>query len=210
MRLPFGIFPAHWGLKGKTKAIIQAEYELEGEALERKLAEINIEDENELAIKLLSFDRKYKHLSKEEYDYKYVDLSFTGNEGILAKLALDQKYDKLTDVEYEKAVFSLDGKPWIGVAGSEYKPENGVSGFSFELDWNDAFVEMCRDAGYSGNNEEQIIEQWFDDVATEQLYTEMMSSEQEFMDGTPVVDPHFVPSTKTTHERIDKTKTKHS
>ena len=209
MRLPFGLLPAHWGLKGKTKAIIQAEYELEGEPLERKLAEINIEDENELAIKLLSFDRKYKHVSKEEYDYKHAELKFTdGHEGTLAKLALDQKYGKLTNVEYEKAVFSLEGKPWVGVSGSEYNPENGTSGFAFELDWNDAFVEMCLASGYHGNTDEQVVEQWFEDVATEQYYTEMMSSEEEFTEGTEYGET--VPTTKTKHERIDKTKTKHS
>lgn len=209
MKLPFGFLPAHWGLKGKTKAIIQAEYELEGESLERKLAEINIEDENELALKFLTFDRKYKHITKEDYDYKYAKLKFTdGHEGTLATLELDKKYNKITNMEYEKAVYSLEDKPWVGVTGSEYNPEHGTSGFAFELDWNDAFVDMCVIAGYSGSNDEQIVEQWFEDVATEQYHTEKMVSEQEFMEGTEY--GVSIPTTKTKHERIDKTKTKHS
>lgn len=210
MKLPFGLWPYSWGIKGKAREICQAEYELKDEALERKLAEININDKNELALKLLDLNRKYKHITKEDYDYKYADLKFTdGHEGTLAKLELDKKYGKITDMEYEKAVYSLDGKPWVGVSGSEYNPDHGTSGFSFELDWNDAFVEMCIASGYSGHTDEQVVEQWFEDVASEQYYAEMMTTEQEFMEGTPV-DTKSVPATRTTHERIDDTKTKHS
>ena len=39
------MMPASWGLKGKTRAIAEAEYYYEGEELEKALAEINAETE---------------------------------------------------------------------------------------------------------------------------------------------------------------------
>ena len=208
MKLPFKMMPGHWGLKGKTREIAQAEYELIGEGLERRLNEINSEDDEELSLKNLKVDRKYNHITKEEYDYKYVDLTYVaGTDRTLAKLELDKKYGKITASEYEKALYSLNGDPWVGVVGSEFQPSSGTSGFSFELDWNQAFVDMCVEAGYNGANEEQIVEQWFEDVATDEYYKEMMKGE------LPVVETGGGPTSpmaRTEHERIDDTKTKHS
>lgn len=213
MKLPYGMMPGFWGLKGKTRDIAKAEYELEGEVLERKLAEINIDDEQELTLAFLKLDRKYKKITKKDYDYKYAELKFTeGHQGILAKLELDKKYGELSEVEYEKAKFSLDGKPWVGVVGSEFNPEAGTSGFSFELDWNDAFVQMCRKGGYGfdGATDEQIVEQWFEDVATEEYYREIKTGEEEYFEGTVYAPDGTLPKTTTIHERLDKNRSKHS
>lgn len=40
------------------------------------------------------------------------------------------------------------------------KPTNGY----FELDWNEAFVKKLRDNGYSGRTDEEVVEQWFNDL----------------------------------------------
>lgn len=213
MKLPFGWPPGHWGLKGKTRELAKAEYELEGETLERKLIEINIEDEEELTLRLLKLDRKHKKIGKEAYDYKYVELKFTeGLQRTLANLELDKKYGKISETEYEKASFSLNGQPWVGVVASEFNPEKGTSGFSFELDWNDAFVQMCKKGGYGfeGATEEQIVEQWFEDVATEEYYQEIKKGEEEYFEGEVYAPEPTVPKTTTVHERIDKTKSRHS
>lgn len=208
MKLPYGILPGHWGLKGKTREIARAEYEFIGEVLERKLNEINSDNDEELILKNLQVDRKYNHITKEEYDYKHAELIYTeGHEGILAKLELDKKYGKITESEYTKALYSLNGDPWVGVIGSEFNPDGGTSGFSFELDWNQAFVDMCVESGYNGANEEQIVEQWFEDVATEEYYKEMMKGEQPLIETGGGNLPSMA---RTEHERIDDTKTKHS
>lgn len=208
MKLPYGIWPGHWGLKGKTREIARAEYELVGESLERKMIEINSENDEELSLKNLKIDRKYNRITKEEYDYKHAELVYTdGHEGTLAKLELDKKYGKITESEYVKALYSLNGDPWVGVIGSEFNPDGGTSGFSFELDWNQAFVDMCVEAGYNGSNEEQIVEQWFEDVATEEYYKEMLQGDQSFIETG---GGNLPPITRTEHERIDGTKTKHS
>jgi len=211
--IPFWLWPFSWGTRGKTREILKAEYELEGEQLEKKLAEINISDETERQLTLLKIDRKYNKIDKEKYDYEYARLKYSdGHKGSLAKLELDRKYNKITEMEYEKAKFSLEGKPWVGVIGSEYRPEEGVSGFSFELDWNDAFIQLCIKNGYGfeGATEEQIVEQWFDDIATNEFYKEMMKNEEDYFDSNIYNQTIRTPFSRTTHERLDKTKSKHS
>lgn len=174
--IPFSWTPAAWGLKGRSRKIAEAEYSLEGEELERSLVEIDHpEDTTEKKIALLHLDRKYQHISKEEYDYKLLELKFQGTDRSLARLELDKKYGRIDHNQYEKALYSLKGEPWVGVIGSEFDKKDGPNGLSMELDWNDAFVQMLKQTGYSGETDELIVEQWFEDVATEQFMREMQA-----------------------------------
>ena len=34
----------------------------------------------------------------------------------------------------------------------------------FELDWNEYFVLQLRSAGYKGNSDEEIVDQWFSEL----------------------------------------------
>jgi hypothetical protein len=69
-RLPFGWAPAHWGLKGKLREVAKAEYELEGEALERRLLEINIGErtEKDIELEVLKLDHKYGKIDNIELE----------------------------------------------------------------------------------------------------------------------------------------------
>lgn len=42
-------------------------------------------------------------------------------------------------------------------------PKDPTVGY-FELDWNDAFVKQLREAGYSGRKDEDVVDQWFNDL----------------------------------------------
>jgi hypothetical protein len=63
----------------------------------------------------------------------------------------------------EKAIADLNGEPWVGVLSTNVDAKNPKSGF-FELDWNDKFVDMLRNAGYSGKNAEEVVDNWFNDL----------------------------------------------
>lgn len=63
--------------------------------------------------------------------------------------------------EKEKAAATRRGEPWVGVLNTEFDPENPSAGF-FELDWNPIFIAKLLRAGYSGKNEEDIVNQWFE------------------------------------------------
>jgi hypothetical protein len=55
------------------------------------------------------------------------------------------------------------GEPWVDIASVELDPENIGSG-AFELDWNEFFVAKLIRAGYKGRDDQQIVDQWFQDV----------------------------------------------
>ena len=67
-KVPFWMLPASWGLKGKTRAIAEAEYLYEGKELEEKLAEINSETPEDKEIAVLAIKLKHEEISQDAYD----------------------------------------------------------------------------------------------------------------------------------------------
>ena len=55
------------------------------------------------------------------------------------------------------------GEPWVNIESVELDPENIGNG-AFELDWNEFFVAKLIRAGYKGRDDQQIVDQWFQDV----------------------------------------------
>ena len=54
-------------------------------------------------------------------------------------------------------------EPYVAILSvdvDETNPRNG----SFELDWNEFFLAKLVKAGYTGRDDNQIIDQWFQDV----------------------------------------------
>ena len=197
--IPYGWLPRHWGAKGKQREIEKANYELTGEELDRRLAEINFADK-ELDLRLLEIDRKYQHITKREYDDERARIEFGEDEmGLsLALVEVKKAHGEISEQEYEKSIASINGEEWVGVIACEYNPSLGKDGFSFELDWNAKFVEMLRANGYNGRNDDQIVEQWFEDVST----TEHMRVLNEMVMENELVD-HSIPSTTIQHVRTD-------
>lgn len=54
-------------------------------------------------------------------------------------------------------------EPWVAVLDTHVNKENIRNGF-FELDWNEYFVLQLREAGYTGENEEAVVDQWFQEL----------------------------------------------
>ena len=71
-------------------------------------------------------------------------------------------------LEKEKAQATKDKKPWVAVLDTQVNPDNIKNGF-FELDWNNEFIEQLIDAGYTGEEPEHIVDQWFRTIATQML-----------------------------------------
>ena len=205
-KLPFGWMPGHWGLRGKTPERAKAEYELSGKELNRRLVEIDT-DEEDLPLALLTLDRKNGDITKEEYDYKYAEIKFEGtDEYHHVVLELDLRYHKINKYEYARKKADLNDEPWVGVLDHQYNPKMGTDGFMFELDWNQRFIQELRAAGYDGSTEEEIVEQWFEDKATEE-FINFLGDE---MENIPETDEYSVPSTHISREKLDDSKTKHS
>lgn len=52
------------------------------------------------------------------------------------------------------------GEPYVRVLSTNIDPDNPSDGY-FELEWNEIFVRKLLDAGYSGQNEDEIVDSWF-------------------------------------------------
>lgn len=54
-------------------------------------------------------------------------------------------------------------EPWVAVLDTHVNKDNIRNGF-FELDWNEYFVLELRLAGYTGETEEAVVDQWFQEL----------------------------------------------
>ena len=63
----------------------------------------------------------------------------------------------------EKDLATEAGEPWVSVLGMELEQDSLERG-AFELDWNDLFVAKLVRAGYQGKTDNDIVDNWFQDV----------------------------------------------
>lgn len=84
-----------------------------------------------------------------------------GNMKFLKRLAAKVR---LKDDKLEKELANIDNEPWVKVIEVHMEDPRDPSSGYFELDWNDKFVQSLYDAGYSGRNAEDVVDQWFNDL----------------------------------------------
>jgi hypothetical protein len=54
-------------------------------------------------------------------------------------------------------------EPYVAVLNTHINNENVRNGF-FELDWNEYFILKLKEAGYTGDTEEAVVDAWFKDL----------------------------------------------
>ena len=162
--IPFSWMPGSWGLKGKTREIAQAEYELSGTELEEALIRINLKhDPDGLAINLLEMRRKNGQISDYEYDISRAKLDNKDETAqSLAMLNVDLSHGKIDQPTHDRKKADLLGEPWVSMPRIHWNPL-GKSRAYFEMDYNSHFIKQLRDNGYEGE-ESDIINQWMNDV----------------------------------------------
>lgn len=161
-RMPHWIWPAFWGLKGKSKEKAIAEYYYEGEELDRKVAKIEHSGDR-LKEKNLDIDLQYEKISRFEYDLAQTDFIKDKNERKLRQLEVKKEHNQINEIDYEKESALLNNEPWVNIVAVNFDEGNPQYG-GFELDWNDAFIEMLHDAGYTEPTEEQTVNTWMNDL----------------------------------------------
>lgn len=113
MKLPFGWLPGHWGLKGKTREIARAEYELEGYELAKKLAQINYEHNPELlARELRRVDLNHEKITHEEFDIGNAKAMMSGITLELELLRIQHRYGRINghDLAIAEAKLQYSGQ----------------------------------------------------------------------------------------------------
>jgi hypothetical protein len=84
---------------------------------------------------------------------------------------VDEANKKVAEAEHKlaekvktpKDIATEKKEPWVAVLDTHVNNDNIRNGF-FELDWNEYFVLQLRSAGYSGDSEEAIVDQWFSEL----------------------------------------------
>ena len=161
-KLPFGTLPGHWGLKGKTREIAKAEYELEGYELEKKLHSLKKDEMDDVDWKRKDWDIDLKNgkIDNSAYNRLLLTLIADDKQRTLAELELDFREGKIKELEYGKRVATLKGEPWVTVINMDFTKGTSLEG-SFELDWNEFFVEKLKSEGYNAANPEACVNMWF-------------------------------------------------
>lgn len=89
----------------------------------------------------------------------------------------DEKLKLLDEVDPKEAA-TKRGEAYIAVIDTQVNPDNIKNGF-FELDWNNEFIEQLIDAGYKGESQEEIVDQWFRTVVSQMLQEDGQSTDRE-------------------------------
>jgi hypothetical protein len=185
-KIPFGLLPGHWGLKGKTRLRAQAEYELSGMELELRLAEIeHEEDPAKLELARLDIKLKHKQIDSYDYDVQYNTIRLK-DDPLLPEVMLniDLKHNKITQTEHDRKLADLRSEPWVSMPDIKWDPADPSRSY-FELDYNEHFVTMLRTHNYSGISDEQIVEKWLNDVCRS-VAQEMMIDDDKFVQTAPL------------------------
>ena len=131
-KLPFSMMPASWGLKGKTRAIAEAEYYYEGEELEEVLAQLDVESDDDKELAKLEVQLKNGKIGKYEYDKKIADIKKSPYVNVLH-----------LDVNPENAKAGYMELDWNDHF-VKFLHDNGYTGESDEAVVNKWFNDVCR------------------------------------------------------------------
>lgn len=163
--IPFSAMPGSWGLKGKTREIAQAEYDLEGYDLEKRLLEIKKDElsPKEYKQRIIDLEFKFDKITQEVQLRLLANLIEDETQKQIALLELDYREGTIKQMEYEKQTATLKKEPWVTVLQMDFGGKASLEG-SFELDWNSYFVDQLTKSGYQGNTPDIIVNSWFMEV----------------------------------------------
>ena len=76
---------------------------------------------------------------------------------------VEQKSTTKPKKKTAKEIATEAGEPWVSVINVEVDPANPGNG-AFELDWNEHFIKQLWKAGYRDEDENDLVDRWFQDV----------------------------------------------
>jgi len=137
---------------------------------------------------------KSREIAEAEYYYEGIDLkkrlaeinADSEQDAEVAKLRVDLENDVISQAQHDKSVAEIRQEPFINVINMGVDPENIVQGY-FELDWNDEFIKMLASAGITGQNDEEIVNKWFNGVCRTVLLQEKADLDYGLQEGGPDV-----------------------
>ena len=90
----------------------------------------------------------------------------------------------LTGPALDKELATIEEQPYVNVLQMDVDPINPKKGF-VELDFNEKFVSMLQENGYSGKSDDDIVNGWFNDLCRTILQQEMVDMDFGMENQTP-------------------------
>ena len=123
---------------------------------------------------------KAREIAKANYELEGIELKKavamiecdTDEDKAKAEIKVELQEGVITQSEAEKREASVDKKPWVDVKKMDVNVDDPKQGY-MELDWNDEFVAMLQDKGYTGDSDEAVVNKWFNDICRTVLLQEM-------------------------------------
>lgn len=112
--------------------------------------------------KMLGLDKIEKNIAESEALKKEAELALETAKKAVASLEAPQEAARISNLSPKDAATERK-EPWVAVLETHVNKDNVRNGF-FDLDWNEYFIVQLRSAGYSGNTDEEIVDQWFQDL----------------------------------------------
>lgn len=186
---PFWMMPGSWGLSGETRTFAEIDYHYPQKEAER-LKQMHGKTAHEVALLNLDFDLEdgkitpFRHeltvaelkckqlremleddfeigvINKETFDEK---IEKNEQEFDLKKLDIKLRKGEIAQAEYDKERANLLDEPWMNFVRMELDQGNPSRG-AMELDWNDAFIEYLSNHGYTGTSDEDLVNNWINDI----------------------------------------------
>lgn len=191
--IPFGLWPANWGMVGTRRAAAEAEYYWDGEDLDRRLLDINHPDKDSKEHKeaLCKIDRRYNKISEIDAEHLLLELKFDDHESkefLLAKLDLELKHKAITEQQWEKATATLNGEPWFDYMSGNVTGRKDGQQIAIELDWNEFFPRYLEEQGWTGPTDDAIVDAWFTEAMRQMLLPDLSPDQIQAME-----DDDYIP-----------------
>lgn len=165
---PFGLLPGSWGLAGDTRLRAEIEYNWDGIDRERRLAKVGLTESYDMELVDLKFDLKEKKIDKYGFDIEKIELQYlydkiNEEERALKILDVRLEHERISKPEYDKERANYLKEPYVEVLSVDVRKEDPSLG-AFELDWNDEFVKLLSEHGYTGRSDEEVVNDWFNTI----------------------------------------------
>lgn len=94
-------------------------------------------------------------------------------EEIHKKKVAEEKEALLKKEEEKKAKLKASDEPWVDIKGMVHDPQKGIR---IELDWNDAFVKHLRENGFTGADDNAVVQKYIA-ILAKQVATDMFDDQ---------------------------------
>ena len=110
------------------------------------------------------FKKLFGESKMDKLEAKFAALEAEKVEAAAENVRLADELKAIQEAKSPKELATEADEPWVDVIETTFEdPDNPATGY-FELDWNKQFVNQLIEKGYSGRTDDDVIDQWFNDL----------------------------------------------